>query len=360
MAGWAAQIGARRAIALVIPRASPIILGRETCVFPEDLSRASVTTIAIPPPSPIRLPTMGATLSPVAPMRAIPVPQRKLRAHVESLVVAEGLMSEVMLVEMAGGMAAVFSTRSPQKSTPNEDVAAVLPCSPHHGVLAVADGLGGHAGGERASKLTIDTIQETIQDALLISPDPDAEPLRPAILDGIEAANAAVRAMGTGAATTLSLVEIQGNVVRAYQVGDSAILLAGQRGKLKYQTIAHSPIGYAVEGRLPGRGRSDPPRRAAHDLERDRLAGDARRNGPDDPDGRPRHAGAGERRAARQSLAERNRRAGADRSARPRGRRNWLAVAQERMNARRCRMPTSDDIPSKPDDLTIIAFRPQC
>lgn len=69
-------------------------------------------------------------------MRAIPVPQRKLRAHVESLVVAEGLMNEVVLIEMAGGLAAVFSTRSPQKSTPNEDVAAVLPCSPHHGVLA--------------------------------------------------------------------------------------------------------------------------------------------------------------------------------------------------------------------------------
>src|SRR3990170_2386920 len=109
-------------------------------------------------------------------------------------------MSAVITLELAGGTAAVFSTRSPQKSTPNEDVAAVLPCSEHHGVLAVADGLGGHAGGERAARLAIDTIQETIQDALLISPDPDSEPLRPAILDGIEAANEAVRAIGTGAA----------------------------------------------------------------------------------------------------------------------------------------------------------------
>ena len=96
--------------------------------------------------------------------RAIPVPQRKLRAHLESLVVAEGLMSEVLTLEIAGGTAAVFSTRSPLKSTANEDVAAVLPCSPHHGVLAVADGLGGHAGGERASKLSIETIDEAIQD----------------------------------------------------------------------------------------------------------------------------------------------------------------------------------------------------
>jgi serine/threonine protein phosphatase PrpC len=33
-------------------------------------------------------------------------------------------------------------------------------------------------------------------------------------------------------------------------VGDSGIYLIGQRGKLKLQTIAHSPIGYALESGL--------------------------------------------------------------------------------------------------------------
>ena len=81
--------------------------------------------------------------------------------------------------------------------------------------------------------------------------DPNkVDPLRPAILDGIEAANEQVRGLGTGAATTLVLVEIRERVVRPYHVGDSAILLVGQRGKLKFQTIAHSPIGYAVEAGL--------------------------------------------------------------------------------------------------------------
>ena len=47
------------------------------------------------------------------------------------------------------------------KETPNEDVAALWPTSPGRGVLAVADGLGGHAGGEAGLALAIETIQTT-------------------------------------------------------------------------------------------------------------------------------------------------------------------------------------------------------
>jgi serine/threonine protein phosphatase PrpC len=297
---------------------------------------------------------MGATLSPFAPLRAIPVPQRKLRAHVESLIVAEGLMSEVLTLEAAGGTAAVFSTRSPQKTTPNEDVAAVMPLTPQRGVLAVADGLGGHAGGEIASKLSIETIEAAIHEAVRRMPQQDLDSLRPAILDGIEAANAAVRAIGTGAATTLSLVEIQGRMVRAYQVGDSAILLAGQRGKLKYQTVAHSPIGYAVKG-----GFLD-EEEAIHHEERHMISNVIGSESM--------HVEMGPtiEMAARDTLVlasdglldnllpteivDLMRTGPLDRAVG-----QLAAVAQERMNAH----AEADGVtPSKPDDLTIIAYRP--
>lgn len=298
---------------------------------------------------------MGATLTAIAPPRTIPVPQRKLHARVESLIVAEGLMSEVILLEIAGGTAAVFSTRSPHKDSPNEDVAAVIPCTPSHGILAVADGLGGHAGGERASKLAVDTIYEIVHDALVMSADPVAEPLRPAILDGIEAANAAVLALGTGAATTLSLVEIQGDLVRAYQVGDSAMLLAGQRGKLKYQTTAHSPIGYAVEAGLLA--------------EEEAIHHDQRHMISNVIGSQEMHVEMGPtiRMAARDTLVLASdglldnllpseivdlvRTGPLERAVG-----QLAATARERMNAT---AGSAGATPSKPDDLTIIAFRPQ-
>src|SRR5882724_5671256 len=176
----------------------------------------------------------ASTLTPVATLsgRTPALGGRRKRPRVAaSLVVAEGLMESAALVEIAGGTAAIFSTRSPHKTTPNEDVAAALQVSAGHGVLAVADGLGGHAGGERASRLAVQTIQQTIHVVTELSEDPNqVDPLRPAILDGIEAANDKVRGLGTGAATTLVLVEIRDRVVRSYHVGDSAILLVGQRG----------------------------------------------------------------------------------------------------------------------------------
>jgi serine/threonine protein phosphatase PrpC len=172
---------------------------------------------------------------------------RRRARRVLGAILAEAETTDVASFDFAGGTAAVFTTRSPGKQTPNEDVAALLPTSTAAGVLAVADGLGGHVGGERASRIAVETIQGTLLDAVASPAASDADGLRGTILDGIEAANRAVRELGTGAATTLALIEIQGRTIRPYHVGDSVILLTGQRGKLKLQTIAHSPIGYAVE-----------------------------------------------------------------------------------------------------------------
>ncbi len=184
------------------------------------------------------------------PSGVVSVPHRRARRRATGAVLTEAEMDEVGLLEFASGLAAVFTTPSPSKPTPNEDVAALLPFGPASGILAVADGLGGHAGGEQASRLAVETIQESVRQTLVLADQPSGDLLRGAILNGIESANDAVMELGTGAATTLALVEVDGHVIRTYHVGDSTILLTGQRGKLKLQTIAHSPIGYAVEAGL--------------------------------------------------------------------------------------------------------------
>ena len=70
------------------------------------------------------------------------------------------------------------------------------------------------------------------------------------IINGFESANEEVLALALGAATTLTVVEFDGQLVRYFHVGDSLSLLTGQRGKIKMQSMPHSPVGYAVEAGL--------------------------------------------------------------------------------------------------------------
>ncbi|MEQ8785305.1 MAG: protein phosphatase 2C domain-containing protein [Pirellulaceae bacterium] len=154
-------------------------------------------------------------------------------------------MQQPELLELAGGSAAVYSARSPYKQTPNEDAAAVLPVDDARTVLVVADGLGGMTAGERASSLAVTELQRSI--AAMEGGD---QMLRTAILNGIESANRTIGEMGLGAATTAAVVEIDHGVVRPYHVGDSMILVVGQRGKVKLQTVSHSPVSYAFEAGL--------------------------------------------------------------------------------------------------------------
>ena len=147
--------------------------------------------------------------------------------------------------ELAGGVVALYSIRCPGKETPNEDAVAIIPTGVKSGVLAVADGLGGAPAGKQASFLAIQSLTRAIVEAAR-----DEAEVRTGILNGFEAANEDVLALAMGAATTLTVVEFDDRLVRHYHVGDSMFLVTGQRGKIKMQSIPHSPVGYAVEAGL--------------------------------------------------------------------------------------------------------------
>jgi serine/threonine protein phosphatase PrpC len=142
----------------------------------------------------------------------------------------------------AAGQIVVYSARAPGKETSNEDAAAVVAMDGASTLLAVADGVGGQPSGEKAACVALEILCATIRSA-----QTDAESVRTAILSAFDEANRAVMAIGNGAATTLAVVEIRGHEVRTYHAGDTAVLIFGGRGKVRLQTIAHSPVGYALE-----------------------------------------------------------------------------------------------------------------
>ncbi len=146
---------------------------------------------------------------------------------------------------LAGGTACAFTRRAPGKQSDNEDSLGLIPCEDAAGVLVVADGLGGLPSGELASSTAVRQLSRSITGMCS-----DQTPLREAILDAIEQANQMIINAGAGSGTTFAAVEIENHAVRPYHIGDSEILITGQRGKVKYQTIAHSPVGYAVEAGL--------------------------------------------------------------------------------------------------------------
>jgi serine/threonine protein phosphatase PrpC len=143
---------------------------------------------------------------------------------------------------IGGGTLVAYSCPAPDKETPNEDAVAAIPYGPNAAVLVIADGAGGLPAGRRAARTAVRSLEESLQMAIS-----ETMLLRTAILNGIEAANQAVLSLANGSATTMTVVTIEGLLARTYQVGDSEAMVIGQRGKIKSQTMAHSPTGFAVE-----------------------------------------------------------------------------------------------------------------
>ena len=147
--------------------------------------------------------------------------------------------------QLVTGTCAVVSTKAPYKSNirdaPNED--SYLICEPCDGsaVLAIADGAGGYSGGKAASRLAISLLR-----TCLASSKTNGATYRNQILDAIESCNERLTKSGKGA-TTIAVVELVGSSMRPYHVGDSSIMVVGQRGLNKFQSVPHSPVGYGIE-----------------------------------------------------------------------------------------------------------------
>jgi len=150
--------------------------------------------------------------------------------------------SDLLLQRDAHWEACAFSRRSPAKETCNEDAVGIIRVDEETVVFVIADGCGGMRGGEQASEIALQVLTHSIE-----RNESGPDRLRVAILDGIEQANLAVQELKIGAACTIAVVEYHGGTIRPYHVGDSMILVTGVRGRIRYQSVSHSPVGFAVE-----------------------------------------------------------------------------------------------------------------
>ena len=148
-------------------------------------------------------------------------------------------MQSVQTLSIAGGEVAYFSTAGPERDRPNQDAAGIIPLSERAGVLVVADGVGSTERAEEASTLAVHCLKDTLEQ---IDPE-SSDSVRSAILTGLHSANTLITDLRTEAATTIMVCAIHAQKVTFFHAGDSTAACFGRNGKLKFQTVAHSPVG---------------------------------------------------------------------------------------------------------------------
>jgi protein phosphatase len=139
----------------------------------------------------------------------------------------------------------------------NEDSFDVLP---HLGLFMVADGMGGAAAGEVASRMAIEQVRWAVEDAETTWPTdssikgPDSWPRR--FIAGIHHANRRIRALveqdwrKTGMGTTFAGLLVQGHRAVIAHVGDSRVYRL-RAGRLEPMTVDHSLVNDLVRfGRM--------------------------------------------------------------------------------------------------------------
>ncbi len=162
-----------------------------------------------------------------------------------TLMLVEEGTGRLVGLPFAAGEVVAYSAPCPGKTRPNEDAAAVIPTGDDRGFLAVADGLGGQPMAEQASGQALRTLEVWAGRVAQGERSP-----RDAVLSALEEANTRILEQAPGAGTTIAAVEVHDQVVRPFHVGDSIVLVCSARGRVRLETVPHSPIGYALAAGL--------------------------------------------------------------------------------------------------------------
>lgn len=117
----------------------------------------------------------------------------------------------------------------------------------HHGIFVVADGMGGHSGGEVASKLAVDVVIKAISHRLSQEHSSKNFQARASLLEAIEGANFAIYEESrrnpnlSGMGTTVVSAFVRDNKLYVGHVGDSRLYLF-KDGQIWQITRDHSLV----------------------------------------------------------------------------------------------------------------------
>ncbi|MCC6904326.1 MAG: serine/threonine-protein phosphatase [Anaerolineae bacterium] len=117
------------------------------------------------------------------------------------------------------------------------------------GIFVVADGMGGHEHGERASILAAKTITWNVMDRIFMPVFADQEPdeaIQSALEEAMHEANLVVKRDVPDGGTTSTVAVIRGNSIHIAHVGDSRAYLYHDK-MLERLTRDHSLVGRLVE-----------------------------------------------------------------------------------------------------------------
>lgn len=169
-------------------------------------------------------------------------------------------------IEKPSGAAAVTRIRSAMRSHPgrvrseNQDSGG---SAPELGIYAVADGMGGAAGGELASNLALETFLHSLGESASGTSPVDA---RKRLSDAVFAANLAVftraekyralRGMGTTLVAALMERGTEGYTAWVANVGDSRCYML-RDGQLHQLTTDHSLVEEQIEAGLLSRDQAE-------------------------------------------------------------------------------------------------------
>ncbi|MEZ4666913.1 MAG: Stp1/IreP family PP2C-type Ser/Thr phosphatase [Anaerolineae bacterium] len=122
---------------------------------------------------------------------------------------------------------------------------------PDFGLFIVADGMGGHHDGEKASAFTANTVASQITRQIFLpmlngNDDTDRVPITEAMILAVQAANSEILTRVPDGGTTLTAVAIIGDLAYVAHVGDSRVYLITKDG-IEQITRDHSLVQRLIE-----------------------------------------------------------------------------------------------------------------